>query len=112
MEDYTFVDIGKKQYPIRFGFNALRKYSMKTNTTLNDLNKLGAEMSLEEALQLIFCGIEDGYRKAKQEMDIKSIDDLADLIDTDYDAIARCMEVLTTMLTESGGKKQKAKKEN
>ena len=39
--NYTFIEIDNKKYPIKFGFNALRKYSTKTNTTLQDLDKLG-----------------------------------------------------------------------
>ena len=64
METYTFVEIGGKKYPIKFGFNALRKYSMKTGTTLAQLNQIGEEMGLNDALVLIHCGIEDGYRAA------------------------------------------------
>ena len=75
MENYTFVEIGGKKHPIKFGFNALRKYSMKTGTTLAQLNQIGDNMGLNDALVLIHCGIEDGYRAAKQECKL-SIDDL------------------------------------
>tara|TARA_R110002020_G_scaffold470398_1_gene696256 strand:- start:2207 stop:2548 length:342 start_codon:yes stop_codon:yes gene_type:complete len=111
MEDYKFVQIGKKKFPVRFGFNALRKFSTRTGMGLQDFDKLGADMSLDSALQLIFCGIEDGYRKAKQPNEISCIDDLADLIDTDYEAIERCMNILTSMLTTGAEKKKNAKKE-
>ena len=111
MEDYKFVQIGKKKVCIRFGFNALRKFSLLTGMSLADFNKIGVDMSLDSALKLIFCGIEDGYRKAKQPNEIKSVDDLADLIDTDYEAIERCMDVLTEMLTPDAEKKKKAKEE-
>ena len=107
--DYTFVELGGNKYPIKFGFNALRKYSMKTGTTLNELNKLGVDMSLNDALILVHCGIEDGYRAAKQECKL-SVDDLADAMDGDMDGIARCMEVLTDMMGGKGGKKSKPKK--
>ena len=60
MEDYKFVQIGKKKVCIRFGFNALRKFSLKTGMKLADFNKLGVDMSLDSALQLRFCVIEDG----------------------------------------------------
>ncbi len=103
MENYTFVEIGGKKHPIKFGFNALRKYSMKTGTTLAQLNQIGDNMGLNEALVLIHCGIEDGYRAAKQECKL-SIDDLADSMDGDMEAIARCMEVLAQMM---GGKTEK-----
>ncbi len=107
--NYTFIEIDNKKYPIKFGFNALRKYSTKTNTTLQDLDKLGTDMTLDDALNLIFCGIEDGYRAAKQECEI-SIDDLADLIDGDFDSIGRAMEILAEQMGGSNEKKPKAKK--
>jgi hypothetical protein len=81
MENYTFVELGGEKHPIKFGFNALRKYSMKTGTTLNELNKLGADMNLNDALILIHCGIEDGYRAAKQKCELK----LTDLIEFEWD---------------------------
>ena len=83
--NYTFIEINKEKLPIKFGFNALRKYSSKTNTSLQDLDKLGVDMTLDGALNLIYCGIEDGHRAAKQEFKL-TIDDLADLIDNDLDA--------------------------
>ena len=46
--NYTFIEINKKKLPIKFGFNALRKYSSKTNTSLQDLDKLGVDMTLDE----------------------------------------------------------------
>ena len=109
METYTFVEIGGKKYPIKFGFNALRKYSMKTGTTLAQLNQMGDNMGLNDALILIHCGIEDGYRAAKQECKL-SLDDLADSMDNDMDAISRCMEVLGQMMGGKGEKKPKPKK--
>jgi len=109
MKKYTFTKIGSKDYPIKFGFNSLRKYSAKTNTSLQDLDKLGVNMNLDNALTLIFCGIEDGYRAAKQEFSL-TMDDLADLIDDDFDAIGRCMEVLAEQMGGNAEKKQKANK--
>ena len=109
MDNYTFVELGGEKYPIKFGFNALRKYSVKTGTTLNELNNLGADMNLNDALILIHCGIEDGYRAAKQKCEL-SIDELADQMDGDMDGISRCMEVLTNMMGGSNEKKQQPKK--
>tara|TARA_R110002020_G_scaffold453764_1_gene668803 strand:- start:190 stop:522 length:333 start_codon:yes stop_codon:yes gene_type:complete len=109
MKKYTFTKIGDKEYPIKFGFNSLRKYSAKTNTSLADLDKLGQEMNLDNALTLIYCGIEDGYRASKQDFDL-TMDDLADLIDEDFDSIGRCMEVLAEQMAGNTEKKQKANK--
>lgn len=107
--NYTFIEINNKKLPIKFGFNALRKYSSKTNTSLQDLDKIGADMTLNDALTLIYCGIEDGYRAAKQKCEI-GIDDLADLIDGDFDSIGKAMEILTEQMGGNTEKKQKAKK--
>jgi len=107
--NYTFIEINKKKLPIKFGFNALRKYSSKTKTSLQDLDKLGTDMTLDDALTLIYCGVEDGYRAAKQECEL-TIDDLADLIDGDFDSIGTAMEILTEQMGGSNEKKQKAKK--
>ena len=109
MENYTFVELGGSKYPIKFGFNALRKYSKKTGTTLAGLNNLGADMNLDDALILIHCGIEDGHRAAKQECKI-TIDDLADKMDGDMEGISRCMEILGEMMGGNNEKKQKPKK--
>ena len=109
MEKYTFVELGGKKYPIKFGFNALRRYSMKTGTTLAQLNNIGNDMGLNDALVLILCGIEDGHRASKQECNL-TIDDLADSMDGDMDGIARCMEVLAKQMGGKSEKKQKPKK--
>ena len=110
MEDYNFVEIDGEKYPIRFGMNALRKYGKRTGTTLADLEKLGQDIDLENALQLVYAGIEDGYRKAKQKCKL-DIESLADLIDNDYEALSSCMDVLTKQM--GGNKKgKKEKKQN
>jgi len=107
--EYEFVKINGTKHPIKFGFNALRKYSAKTNTALSDLDKLGNDMTLEQVLTLVLCGIEDGYRAAKQECKL-TLDSLADSIDGDYEAITKCMEILATQMSGNTTKKQKAKK--
>ena len=106
--NYKMITIGKEDHPIKFGFNALRKYSKMTNTSLADLDKLGQEMTLDNALILMYCGIEDGYRASKQEMKL-SVDDLADSIDGDFNAIARCMEILGEMMGQVNEKKPNPK---
>ena len=91
--NYTFIEINKEKLPIKFGFAALAKYSKKTNTSLQDLDKLGVNMTLDNALTLIYCGIEDGFRAAKQECNL-NVEDLADLIDGDFNSIGKAMEIL------------------
>ena len=111
--NYKIIKIGNEEHPIKFGFNALRKYSKLTNTTLQELDKLGEKMTLDNALILMYCGIEDGYRASKQEMKL-DVDGLADLVDSEFDAIGRCMEALGEMMSSmtKSEKKQKPKQAN
>ena len=66
-------------------------------------------MTLDHALTLIYCGIEDGYRAAKQDCEL-SIDQLADKIDGDFDCIGRAMTILSEQMGGNTEKKQIAKK--
>ena len=66
-------------------------------------------MTLDNALTLIYCGIEDGFRAAKQECNL-NVDDLADLIDGDFNSIGKAMEILAEQMGGNTEKKQKAKK--
>ena len=109
MENYTFVELGGEKYPIKFGFNALRKYSNKTGTTLAQLNNIGENMSLDGALVLIHCGIEDGYRAAKQPF-THSIDDITDMFDGHMDCMEKAFEILARAMGDGNEKKVKAKR--
>ena len=52
--NYTFIEIKNKKYPIKFGFSALAKYSKETNTSLQKLGNIGDDMTLSDALTLIY----------------------------------------------------------
>ena len=62
--------------------NALRLYCKATDKTLNDLSKLGQGMTLEDSIQLIGAGLQDGHRKAGKEYKL-TIEDIADFLDDD-----------------------------
>ena len=109
---YEFIDLGNKKFPIKFGFAALRNYSNITGTTLAGLDKIGKNMTLDDALTLMYCGIKDGHRAAKQEFNLE-VDDIADLLDGNMDSLEKVFETLARQMSggiqESGGK-LKAKK--
>ena len=42
---YEIVVINKNDYPVRFGMNSLRLFCKDTGRTLQDLDKLGQDMS-------------------------------------------------------------------
>ena len=47
---YEILEIGEHKMEVRFGFNALRKYSLMTGSTMKDLNKLGSgELTFNDA---------------------------------------------------------------
>lgn len=106
---FEFVKIGDKAYPVKFGFNALRHFSKMTGIAIQDFSKIGVNMTFDTALTLIYVGLQDGSRAAKQNFEM-TIDDLADLLDTDMDAIERCMIVFTEMMTPKQNQPVKSSK--
>ena len=81
------IEIGERKHPIRFGFNALREFSRMTGTTLAQLESLGDDMTLDQAITLMFCGFKDGARKEKSPFRY-DVADVADWIDEDETLIA------------------------
>ena len=109
---YEIIELANKKYPIFFGFNGLRKYCAKTGTSLNKLMTLGQDMTLDEALQLVLVGIEEGCRKSGQEFKL-TIDELGDILDEDMNGLATALNVFGTLMGQNiksvGKKKVKAK---
>ena len=108
--NYEILEIGKHKLPVRFGFNALRKYSLMTGATMNDLNKLASgQLTFNDAFSLIYCGIEDGYRASKQPFKL-SLDDITDMFDGNIGCIEKAFEILSRAMGDGSEKKPKAKR--
>ena len=107
---FEVVILNKKDYPIRFGMNALRIYCKQTNRSLNDLQKLGQDMSLDDAVQLMFAGLRDGSRVAGKEFTL-TIDDLTDILDEDFDALQKCLNVFSEQFSAKFNSEGNAKRE-
>ena len=90
--EYELVKIADTTYPIYFGFNGLRKFCAVTGTSLQKLMNLGKDMTLDEALQLVLVGIEEGCRKSGKECTL-TIDELGDMLDSDMTGLTRALEV-------------------
>tara|TARA_R110000751_G_scaffold119032_2_gene219505 strand:- start:51 stop:395 length:345 start_codon:yes stop_codon:yes gene_type:complete len=103
---FEYIKINKKTMPVKYGFNALRHFSRMTGTSINDMENLGNKMTFDTALTLIFCGLLDGARAAKEDFKY-TIDDLADDLDNDMGAIDRCMGLFADQM---GGKEALEKK--
>jgi hypothetical protein len=99
---YEIVIINGKDYACRFGMNSLRLYCKETNINLTDLDKLGENMTLDDACYLIKAGLTDGARKAGKEFDL-TVEDIADMLDEDMDALQKVMEVFTNQFTAKAG---------
>tara|TARA_R110000737_G_scaffold27501_4_gene46171 strand:- start:3126 stop:3470 length:345 start_codon:yes stop_codon:yes gene_type:complete len=107
---YEILEVGEHKMPIRFGFNSLRKFSLMTGSTMNDLNKLSSgELTFNDAFSLIYCGLQDGYRAAKQPFTY-SLDDVTDMFDGNMDCMEKAFEMLGRAMGEGNEKKAKAKK--
>jgi hypothetical protein len=103
---FEYVKINGKKMPVKYGFNALRHFSRMTGISINQMESLSNNMTFDTALTLIFCGLMDGARAAKEKFSY-TIDDLADDLDTDMTAIDRCM---TLFADQMGGKETEEKK--
>ena len=112
---YEFIELGGKQYPIRFGMNALRLFCKETKTSLAEFEKMVSNLGLDHACLLILCGLKDGARKAGQQCELV-VEDIADFLDEDFSILEKAMEFLTESFNTKfegnvkGGKKKAPKK--
>lgn len=115
---FEVVILNGKDYPVRFGMNAMRLFCKETERSLQDLDKLGQDMSLDDACFLIKAGLTDGARKAGKEFDL-GVEDIADILDDDFDALQKVLDVFSEQFSakmgqtegnEKGGKKTPKKK--
>ena len=101
---FEIVIINGTDYPVRFGMNALRLFCKETNRKLTDLDKLGQDLSLDDACFLIKAGLTDGARKAGKEFSL-SVDDIADILDEDFDALQKVLDVFSEQFSAKESEK-------
>ena len=94
------VKINGKDYPVKYGFAALRKFSDVTGTTLQQLDKLATEMTMTQAIALVYAGLCDGHRVTNQEFDM-NLDDVADLMDEDSEAMTKVLDVFALSMSDN-----------
>jgi len=103
---FEVVIINGKDYPVKYGFSALRVFTKLTNTTINDLGRLVDTMTLDHAICLCYAGLKDGHRVADKEFTL-TIEDVADLLDDDNKALDKIMKVFSSSLAKPAKKKAK-----
>ncbi len=104
--------IGGEVRPIHYGFAALGEWCDITGIGLQELGKLGENMSLNSAMALIYCGLKHGARRNKEDFNY-TVDDVADWIDEEgMDIFNEAMEVFSESLAKlnPSEKKKKEKK--
>ena len=105
----TPVFINGKDYPVKYGFAALRKFSDITGTTLQELDGLANKMTLTQAIALVYAGLADGARVTKTEFTL-SLDEVADLMDDDNEAMTNVLNVFAESFGDTKAKSKASKK--
>ena len=99
------IETNERKHPVRFGFNALREFSRMTGMTLAQLESIGNEMTLDQAITMMFCGFKDGARKEKAPFRY-DVADIADWIDDDEELIEKVFKVFEEQFSSDSEKKK------
>lgn len=106
MAKYVELQVGEDKHPVSFGMLALSNFCEKQNLTLAEMNaSLGQKLSIQALLDLIHCGLQDGYRKAGKDFQM-DIADVADMIDDHPEALAAFMDEIAGNLPQSDTEKK------
>jgi len=88
--------------PVKFGFAALMEFTDSMKMTMQDLESLGDNITLAQAVKLIWCGLKHGHRAEKIPYDL-TVYDVADLLDSDVNV----MEDVLKVFSDSFGEQEK-----
>ena len=110
MSELKKIAIGGEMRPIHFGFAALSQWCELSGLGLNDLGRLGENLSLHNAINLIYVGLKHGARKSKVEFNYTA-DDIADWIDDEgMDIFNEAMEIFGSQMAKITPEAEKKKK--
>ena len=87
-----YVDFGGEPRPVKFGFAALMNFTDMSGYKLNDLDKLGENMTLSDAVKLIYCGLKTGARVEKKKFN-SSLEDVADWLDDNQNTLQEVLNI-------------------
>ena len=100
-----YIETNNKRFPLRFGFNALREFSRVTGMPLAMLSSLQNDITLDQAITLVWCGFKDGARKDKMPFKM-AVDDVADLLDDDATILEKAFDIFGRQFNTEEEKKQ------
>lgn len=111
MRELKKIAIGGQMRPVHYGFATLSEWCDLCGLTMADLSKIGENMPLSTAINMVYCGLKHGARRSKSEFKI-TFDDVADWLDTDQQSMTDAMEIFSESMAATVQKKVgKAKKE-
>lgn len=87
-----YVEIGSKKRAVKFGFAALMEFTEANGYTMANLDSLGDNMKLKDAIFLVWCGLKHGARVEKKPFTY-TIDDIADWLDDRAEAMEEVLSV-------------------
>tara|TARA_R100000458_G_scaffold59929_2_gene72829 strand:- start:5658 stop:5999 length:342 start_codon:yes stop_codon:yes gene_type:complete len=107
MSELKKIAIGGELRPVHFGFAALSQWCELSGLGLQDLGNIGENLSLSNAISLIYCGLKHGSRKSKQDFNY-TMDDVADWIDDEGMGIFNeVMEIFTASMGKMSPEQKK-----
>ena len=110
MSELNKIAIGGELRPIHFGFAALAEWCKLSGFGIQDLSKVGENISLDNAITLIYVGLKHGARKSKEDFNFTA-DDVGDWIDDQgMDVFNEAMEMFGKSMAKITPEEQKKKK--
>lgn len=99
------VQVGDKNYSVKYGFNALRIFTNAAGLELKDLEELGETIKLDHAILLVWAGMKDGARAEKEDFTLTP-EDVADLLDEEPTLLSKCLEFFVASFIKPGDAKK------
>lgn len=99
------VEIGGASRAVKYGFAALMEFTESNGYTMADLDKLGENMKLKDALFLVWCGLKHGARVEKQPFSY-TLEDVADWLDERPEAMEAVLNVFSSSFSSSEEEKK------
>lgn len=105
------IETNGTSYPFAFGMTALARFMDAEGMKLSEIGTLGENMTIMQAMRLVYFGLKDGARREGVEFHL-DLDDVGDLMDADPEFLNNCMEVVNSSMPGSNetGNGQAARK--
>lgn len=97
MKKATYLTTTIGELPFSFGMNALSAFLESEGLTLADMGDMGANMKISTAINIVFHGFADGFRREGKEFDLTR-EAVGDLIDDNPELLANAMEVFANSM--------------